>query len=110
MPWTAYTNAPGYGQFRHDEQAYYAHRISYFLAYGSVPDGLEVDHACRVPHCVAPLHLEAVTVAENKRRITLRRTHCKRGHPFDGANTYLRPDNGLRQCRACAKVRRREAA
>ena len=32
------------------------------------------------------------------------RTHCKHGHPFDQANTHVRPD-GSRQCRACARAR-----
>jgi group I intron endonuclease len=32
------------------------------------------------------------------------RTHCKRGHPFSEANTYVTPD-GRRECRACARVR-----
>ena len=35
------------------------------------------------------------------------RTHCGHGHLFDAANTYTRPDNGKRTCRACQ--RRREA-
>ena len=31
-------------------------------------------------------------------------THCKRGHEFDEANTYWRPD-GSRRCRSCARMR-----
>jgi WhiB family transcriptional regulator, redox-sensing transcriptional regulator len=30
------------------------------------------------------------------------RTHCKRGHPFDAANTYYTPD-GHRRCRTCLR-------
>lgn len=39
------------------------------------------------------------------------RTHCKRGHEFDEANTYITPQ-GMRQCRQCqnAKMRRLNAA
>lgn len=37
-----------------------------------------------------------------------RKTHCKRGHPFDGANTYILPGSGSRACRAC--IRARQAA
>jgi hypothetical protein len=29
------------------------------------------------------------------------KTHCKNGHEFTPENTYIRPDNGGRQCRAC---------
>lgn len=32
------------------------------------------------------------------------KTHCKNGHPFDEANTYVHPKNGRRQCRACQKT------
>jgi WhiB family redox-sensing transcriptional regulator len=30
------------------------------------------------------------------------RTHCKRGHPFNAANTYYTPD-GHRRCRTCLR-------
>jgi WhiB family redox-sensing transcriptional regulator len=30
------------------------------------------------------------------------KTHCKRGHPFDAANTYYTPD-GRRRCRTCLR-------
>lgn len=36
-----------------------------------------------------------------------RRTHCPRGHLFDRANTYVRPDNGRQQCRTCARERQK---
>jgi WhiB family redox-sensing transcriptional regulator len=32
-----------------------------------------------------------------------RKTHCKRGHPFDAANTYYAPD-GQRRCRTCMRA------
>jgi len=31
-----------------------------------------------------------------------RKTHCKRGHPFDAANTYYAP-GGQRRCRTCLR-------
>ncbi|MFD3531951.1 HNH endonuclease [Streptomyces sp. NPDC058664] len=80
--------------------------MSYVIANGEIPDGLVIDHTCRTPACVAPLHLELVTQAGNLRRA--RKTHCKRGHALEGANAYIRPDNGTRQCRACAAARRQE--
>lgn len=37
-----------------------------------------------------------------------RKTHCKRGHPFDNSNIYYRPDGG-RMCRTCNRERQRES-
>lgn len=45
-----------------------AHRYSYELHKGPVPEGLEPDHTCEIATCVAPDHLEAVTHAVNVRR------------------------------------------
>jgi hypothetical protein len=49
-------------------EAGYAHRLVYRALRGPIPDGLTLDHLCRVPACVNPWHLEPVTAAENSRR------------------------------------------
>lgn len=66
--WTAKGTPAGYGQFRVDGVDVYAHRFSYELHVGPIPDGLQIDHLCRVTSCVNPAHLEPVTGAENLRR------------------------------------------
>lgn len=45
-----------------------AHRHSYEMHNGPIPDGFVVDHLCSVKLCVNPRHLEAVTTEENTRR------------------------------------------
>jgi hypothetical protein len=45
-----------------------AHRWSFEVAYGPIPDGHDVDHRCRIKLCWLPDHLEAVTPTENLRR------------------------------------------
>lgn len=63
----------GYGLFWLNGKNVLAHRASYELFVGPVPDGLEIDHLCNRPACVNPTHLEAVTAAENSRRARQRR-------------------------------------
>lgn len=95
----------GYVNKGDDGKRIYAHRFSYELHYGKIPDGLVIDHdPCGRHDCVNPAHLNAVTQPANTRRERLARTTCSRGHPWDEANTYRRPDKGTRQCRACART------
>jgi len=98
----------GYGCLRVDGKVTLAHRFSYELFIGPIPAGLHIDHLCVNPPCVNPTHMEPVTAAENTRRAAERArpaTHCKRGHPFDEANTHYRTDHRGRVCRACDRIR-----
>src|SRR6478735_7740709 len=74
-------------------------------------EGYEVDHVCRTRNCVNPLHLEAVPIAENRRRkighVKLK-SRCPRGHPYRGRNLYVNPRTGKRHCRECMRVANRQ--
>lgn len=99
--WTAGTCKDGYGRFRLDGRVQQAHRVAYELLVGPIPEGLELDHVCRVTACVRPDHLEPVTHQENMARGHYgRRDCCKRGHLFTPENTRW-VESG-RRCRKCA--------
>ena len=70
--WTGTRDRSGYGQMKYQGRRPGAHRVSYELFVGPVPEGLELDHLCRSPECVRPDHLEPVTHAENMRRQSVR--------------------------------------
>lgn len=60
--------AAPYGRVIHGGRLKQAHRVVYEAMVGPIPDGLHLDHLCRVPSCVNPAHLEPVTVQENIHR------------------------------------------
>ena len=112
--WTGIIDKPGgYGRFTFWGRLRLAHRVAYEHWIGKIPMGLQIDHLCRVRNCVNPDHLEAVTQRENLMRgigitaVLARATHCKRGHPFDEANTTL-DANGKRRCRECLRLQWKE--
>lgn len=65
--WLAFRNKPGYGMIRNGGFMALAHRVSWTLTNGRIPDGSQVLHHCDTPSCVNPGHLYVGTNADNMR-------------------------------------------
>ena len=101
----------GYGQFYYDGARHTAHVVAWELTYGLVPDGLQLDHRCRNRLCGNPFHLEPVTGLVNVARSPIHngsRPVCPYGHPYAGDNLRIRPSDGARLCRTCARIDSRD--
>ena len=117
--WQGFLNHGGYGQFWTGERFIGPHRFAYMHEVGQYDQSLDLDHLCRVRHCVNPQHLEPVTRRENLKRgiqprgnmcaaeRQLKKTHCPNGHPYSGNNVYFRAKPKGRICRACHRDRTR---
>lgn len=115
--WTGATTS-GYGVIGRGTRAdrlILGHRFSYATFRGEVPEGLELDHLCRVRRCVNPWHLETVTRRVNMLRgdhpyaVAIRTGRCRRGHDLTVDRAYYHFRSGARRCRRCVLDEQRTA-
>lgn len=108
--WTG-ANDRGYGRIYVDGRSARVHRVVWELKNGPIPDGLTIDHLCRVRACINTDHMELVSGAENtsraapfRPRVSPRQksTHCKVGHEFTPENSGSN-GGGRRICLTCRR-------
>lgn len=106
--WRGKLTDKGYATTSFNGRSTGAHRKAYTLLMGPIPEGLTLDHLCRIRHCVNPDHLEPVTQQENTARAKafrnlagthtrvpkqpkprLQLTHCRNGHELTEDNTLV---------------------
>lgn len=122
--WHGRFDGVGYGTIRRrsGERARGAHRLSWEIHFGAIPDGMFICHHCDNRACVNPNHLFLGTQADNLRdaqrkgrlsvaskgKANRRKTHCPQGHPYGDTNTmWAKQKSGgvMRKCRTCHRER-----
>jgi len=107
LVWKGAVNSKGYACFAVAGKSHLAHRVAWEDANGPIPDGLTIDHLCRVRNCVNVAHMELVTIAENGRRARVAAGYhiggtCGRGHHLSDEN--IRHRRGRLECITCSRL------
>jgi len=114
--WTSTLDGDGYGVLGRGARSagnIAAHRASWELLIGPIPNDLQYDHLCRVRACVNPGHGEPVPQKVNISRgigpsaIYAKRTECPNGHPLDGVLGARGGSRAHRYCKTCARQKSR---
>jgi hypothetical protein len=112
--WQGTVKNSGYGDFKttkYRNQSFprMAHRVAWWLTFGSIVRKMLIMHRCDNKRCCNPKHLFIGTQAMNMRDASAKgrlqkphakKSHCSRGHEYNSANTRIET-NGYRKCRIC---------
>lgn len=118
--WIGSTGTSGYGQVGrkkiYGRRPIGAHRHSWLLHFGKIPDEIHVCHRCDNRLCVRPDHLFLGTAKENLDDMRSKgrgftpfkvKTHCVRGHELSAENRENRKFDGVSVCKLCRKSYRK---
>jgi hypothetical protein len=117
--YAGFTNRQGYGQISSilngQKVTNRIHRLMYESVQGPIPEGLVLDHLCKVTTCINPDHLEAVTQQINIYRgtsptaIHRMQTHCANGHEWTVETIRWEKDRKGKRFRRCVPCQRKNA-
>lgn len=104
-----------YGKIRVFYRDVRAHRFSWEMHKGPIPEGMDVLHHCDNPLCVNPNHLFIGSQRDNMDDMNRKgrgrhgqhnreKTHCHNGHPLSGENLYVPPSGYGRYCKECRRT------
>ncbi len=109
--WNGSKDSKGYGRFTFKGKMILAHRCSYELHVGKIPEGLVIDHLCNNTSCANPMHLEPKTIYENVKRGFIKKVLnpvrvgkiCKNGHMVNN-ETIRTTKTGSKYCLVCSRM------
>lgn len=114
--WSGAVSSRGYGQVRIGGRTFAVHRVIAEQKHGPIGDGQMALHRCDVKRCCRPDHLYVGDARQNNadaiargrfpfaaQAFQLAKSACRHGHPYDAANTYVRPSGG-RGCKRCKRA------
>ncbi len=92
--WQANLNNKGYGTCKINGKLTSAHRVSYQIAYGLLPEKIHVLHKCDNPKCINPYHLFSGTHQDNMDDKKLKGRAKRPGKTSKYFGVYRRADSG----------------
>jgi len=107
--WTDSLTAKGYGRFSYNGKAERAHRVSWLLHRGPIPDGMLVCHRCDNPGCVNPDHLFLGSAAESTADMDAKGRRVTVPHPGEQHGYAKLSEQDVRAIRA-SNERQRDIA
>lgn len=90
--WVGKLDSAGYGKLRVNNIATKAHRYSYQIHNGEIPEGYFVCHKCDNPACVNPSHLFVGTIVDNNKDRAMKGRTAK----GDKSGSRLHPEKLIR--------------